>query len=534
MTPLWPDVERLLPRLLSQIDRDPTSPTFGCADRTWWHYKTRDFPSIILQQAGEAVWAAAEILDADPRSPGLRELAAASCRFWDERARRFGAFEEYYPYERGYPPLAFSTRSIARLVAVGAVDRSSVAAGLELAARQLTRRFEAEAANQQVAGLAACAWLHRLDPGLVSARDLDRIVDRTLRLQHPEGWLPEYGGPDTGYLTVALDCLWDAVDACGDERLVGAARGAVRYLDDIVGRLGGSPGMLNSRNTDYLLPYGVLRAARSTDDELALRGERLFAHVVRGLEGPDHPLHATDDRYLCHYTGLSWMRAAAEPAGNRIAVAGAGRPEPSAALATRIAGPVTLVEGAGLAFVSAGEVSLAVAVKKGGLLVGDVSGRALGDFGWTVRSGNQTAVTNWWSSSWEASVNDHQVRIVGSLVPVRRAASTPWRHLALRMVALVAGRRLIGLLKRRLIHREASGRWRLERTVTWTGDTVTVEDRIEGLQGSEEVERSPRASKRYVASADTYHREDLLAVQAERRERLSRAGSAVTIVTVYE
>ena len=45
--------ERLLgnvPRILSQLDRDPDSPTFGCFDRNYWHYKMRDFSSIVLQQ----------------------------------------------------------------------------------------------------------------------------------------------------------------------------------------------------------------------------------------------------------------------------------------------------------------------------------------------------------------------------------------------------------------------------------------------------------------------------------------------------
>ncbi len=42
---------RSLPRLLSLLDRDPFSPTFGCFDRPFWHYKTcTDFPSAIYQQ----------------------------------------------------------------------------------------------------------------------------------------------------------------------------------------------------------------------------------------------------------------------------------------------------------------------------------------------------------------------------------------------------------------------------------------------------------------------------------------------------
>ena len=46
---------RQLPRILTQICRDPNSSSFGCFDRNWWHYKIRDFPSVILQQAGLSI-----------------------------------------------------------------------------------------------------------------------------------------------------------------------------------------------------------------------------------------------------------------------------------------------------------------------------------------------------------------------------------------------------------------------------------------------------------------------------------------------
>ena len=52
--------DRALPRILTQACRDPGSPAYGCFDRNWWHYKIRDFPSIMLQQGGYAAWLAAE------------------------------------------------------------------------------------------------------------------------------------------------------------------------------------------------------------------------------------------------------------------------------------------------------------------------------------------------------------------------------------------------------------------------------------------------------------------------------------------
>ena len=93
-----------LPRLLTQVCRDPSSPHFGCFDRDWWHYRIRDFPSVILQQGGYALHLASQPGAQAEQREGLKKLAAAACRFWNGRATRRGAFEEYYPWEQGFPP----------------------------------------------------------------------------------------------------------------------------------------------------------------------------------------------------------------------------------------------------------------------------------------------------------------------------------------------------------------------------------------------------------------------------------------------
>ncbi|HEX6101938.1 MAG TPA: hypothetical protein VF031_02725, partial [Alphaproteobacteria bacterium] len=105
------------PRILTQLCRDATSPLYGCADRNWWHYKIRDFPSIILQQAGYAMHLAGRHPAWSADKAALDAVAAGSARFWNERAKKHYAFEEYYPWEQGYPPLAFSTLAMAKLAA---------------------------------------------------------------------------------------------------------------------------------------------------------------------------------------------------------------------------------------------------------------------------------------------------------------------------------------------------------------------------------------------------------------------------------
>ena len=50
MNPYIPIVLHLIPRILTNLDRDRDSPTFGCFDRNFWHYKVHDYSSGLLQQ----------------------------------------------------------------------------------------------------------------------------------------------------------------------------------------------------------------------------------------------------------------------------------------------------------------------------------------------------------------------------------------------------------------------------------------------------------------------------------------------------
>ena len=163
-TPLVTVAQRWLPRILTQVCRDPTSPLYGCADRNWWHYKIRDFSSIILQQAGYALHVAGRLPEWQQESPAFDALAAGSARFWNARAQRHYAFEEYYPWEEGYPPLAFATLAMAKLAHADVLTEEEIRPGLLRAMGQLRARFEDKAANQQVAGLAALAWADKVLP----------------------------------------------------------------------------------------------------------------------------------------------------------------------------------------------------------------------------------------------------------------------------------------------------------------------------------------------------------------------------------
>lgn len=529
-------VERLIPRLLTQVCRDPNSAAYGCFDRDWWHYRTKDFPSVILQQGAYTAWLAwgpggaawPGLAATGARTPPIRELVAAACRFWNARAVRQGAFEEYYPFEQGYAPLAFSTLAVAKLVQDGVVAPEEVAGGLRVAAKQLLERFEPDAANQQVAGLAALAWLRRVNPALVPEAAFAGIAGKTLALQTPEGWFTEYGGPDLGYLSVALDCLWDCCDATGDVRFRDSAAAGLRCIGRYVEPLGGGIGMHNSRNTDYILPYGLARFLREAGEE-----RQLAAHVLEILYGgaaeATHFLWSMDDRYLSHYAGHSLVRALP-----LMKAAGLGGRE--AAGERRIAPVDRVYDLAGHLLLAGGDrnYALIVSLKKGGILTAVGAGGTVSDYGWVVKRGRRQQVNHWWSDGWSWKRDGDRLEVRGRMIPCREYLSSSAKHTVLRLASLLLGRRLAAPLKRMLIAGARGGGCAFERIITMGTDSIIVEDRVKDVPRGAAVSRAPRASKRHVASADGFHPEDFQLAPGGQRECVSSmAGGVFTARTVY-
>ncbi|NJN87884.1 MAG: hypothetical protein HC881_18290, partial [Leptolyngbyaceae cyanobacterium SL_7_1] len=213
-----------LARVLTQMDRDPDSPTFGCFDRHYWHYKIRDFPSAILQQGIFTLEAVRRGHVQSNTPPQLLETwSVGAVQALGRQVSPRGAVDEYYPFERSYPAAAFGLYAIARVL----VDWQTIAPHLleqvvwqplQRLTRHLTRRIEQGAINQQAAALAGLALATQV-PALASAvNGLAAHADRLFQGQHSEGWFNEYGGPDFGYLTVTLDALTDYYDATKDAR----------------------------------------------------------------------------------------------------------------------------------------------------------------------------------------------------------------------------------------------------------------------------------------------------------------------------
>ncbi len=489
---------RQLPRVLTQMDRDPDSPTFGCFDRHHWHYKMRDFPSAILQQGAFTLEALRQGWLADAAEVS-EDWCAAAINALARQVDRRGGVDEYYPYERSFPAAAFGLWTATRLAADWQASAPHLLERLDWGplarlAQALAGRAEAEAANQQaaaLAGLALAAGLGRLG---IAPGDVEPHAARLLAAQHAEGWFPEYGGPDFGYLAVTLDALADYHDATGDPRALAAADRAIELLASMVGADGKLPSTLNSRNTDYVVPYGLARAA-ARSPRAAWLVETLFA----GAAEPAHFLATTDDRYHAHYVFASCVRAL--PHLERMLP-----PEPPPA-ATSVWLPGC---GAWVRWAPDRSWTAYVAARKGGLVrVHRRGAEPLVDNGWRLGRGRRLWTSNWWSDAWAVERDADAVTIRGRCHRAGFLVPRPWQHALLRLLAWGLGPRLLPWLRRRMIFRpRAAVGPPFERRVEISDAGVAVRDRIAAAAGLA-PRRAPRQNLRHVASADSFSPEEL-------------------------
>ena len=517
-------IKLILPRILTQVCRNKYSKNFGSFDRNWWHYKIRDFSSIILQQGAYTLSESIDFFNENEKD-SVKKIILASGKFWNKQACKKGAFEEYYPWEQGYPPLAFSSLAISKLVLNKIIPLSDVYNGLKISAKKLQSEFESEAANQQVAGLAALSIIKKIAPDLVSDYEFENLSNKTLNLQNSEGWFIEYGGPDLGYLSVTIDCLWDLYDITQDDKFFKSLTQAFKFIEKFVLLPSKGLGMFNSRNTDYIVPYGITRFLQY--DEFYCSAKNVINILFADLDNKNHFLHSIDDRYYCHYVGHSIVRSFKVISKfNNL----------DYTVENKI-NQKFMFNDCGYIFDLENDNSYSrlIAGKKGGIFYLRFNDFECYDFGWFFKKNHTLFTSHHWDREWKIIENPHLVQIDGYLKKYEEIVSTPFKHLSLRILSFLFGKKIISFLKEKIIFkRRNKSKIKFERKMQFFKSEVNVTDKVY-IDNSFKILRANRSSIRHVASADSFHYQDLNLIdnKIKRTQIIENKSNHVIIKTFY-
>lgn len=296
-----------MPRVLGLCDRHVGSPTLGCADRYYWHYKLLDIPNARFQEAGllfGLAWKADLPGNSFFGKQVVLDWARACWNYWLDSRNCGGSVNEVYPFERSFCATSFTAACFAETVALtggGNVWGEEIRKAAETFS-WLSENSNPEVGNQMAASLWALSAYSTItgDAKLLDAahKRLAEVAD----LVTLDGVLPEYGGLDVGYQTVSLSALCHAANHLEDSaELADIIARLEARLRQNVGPAGEVDAERNSRKTGYMYPFGLFAT-----------GSALLASLGEGIVG-DTVITPSwmDDRY-CIPLAIDYLRTAME------------------------------------------------------------------------------------------------------------------------------------------------------------------------------------------------------------------------------
>jgi len=293
--------ERHILRLLSQLDRNPLSPYYGCFHRDFWHYRmASDFPSAVFQMGALslALLYARTLNERGYRNRELRESLEAAVRFWASIQEKDGSFNEWYPHEHSHVATAFTTWGISEaLLAVPEEDRIPLlkiaGTAFRKAAAFLAKNVDTLAMNHTAGAIAALFNLHLLTGEDFYLKAMEKSRRALLSGQDPEGWYPEYGEFDAGYQSLSIFFLAQYWKKSGDVPIRESLARATSFLKHFVHPDGTVGGGYLSRDTAYLFRYGFFLLIPELRDAAFLLGNIRHEQTVT--------LDCVDDRYFLFF-----------------------------------------------------------------------------------------------------------------------------------------------------------------------------------------------------------------------------------------
>ena len=456
-----------VPRILSWIDRRQGSPTYGCSDRNYWHYKIVDFPCAMLQETALTLALLSTVNfkgNTYFRNVYIQELAKAQVKFWKKIQRNNGAFDEFFPNERSFSATAFTLYSTCMTVKLLNLENNEFQESTHKACTFLINYGDPGASNQVAAAIAAITIYAELFSDYSFDNSVEEMLNRLLESQSPEGWTPEYGGFDVGYQSITVSYLSDYISRKPNNRLSDKLLKMIEFLALFIHPDGTAGGEYGSRNTSFLVPYGFVFNSNKSNTSSA---------VVNNLFiSADSQINTfIDDRYICHFIIPSYLLAIKFISKNKIKF----NELPHEKLFS------TVFKESGLWIESRPDFYFICNTKKQGVfkIYGKKGQGVLSNSGYNIEiDSRRLAVTNWINNNASIINNKSGAQIKGSFFLVSNKLPNSFYHFTLRLLSYFFKKRLLPILKMYFILREKPIKGFFERSIKVSDKLIVVDDKI--------------------------------------------------------
>lgn len=492
-----------IPKILTLLDRNPHSPTYGCFDRNFWQYKIIDFPSGMAQ---EFVLPLALVyntsLPDNPfyQKPAIRDWVEAGILYAASSAHPDGSCDDYFPFERAGGAAAFSLLACIESYQELGLNNFTALKFFETRADWLAHHNESGRLTNHQALIVLCL---ELLTNLLQTNKWDKArvqrLERVLSWQNREGWFIEYEGCDPGYHTLTISCLAQIYQLRPDPRLKEALIKAVQLAAEFVHPDGSYGGEYTSRNTYNFFPHGFELVGEWFPDALQINNR-----ILVGLDNGLGSCYA-DDHIIGHHT-WNYLLAWRDFVENRPQIT----PPPQ--------GRVWLKE-ANILIERRQDTEMYLALNKGGVfkLFRD-NQLVVSDTQFSVQVKERGKVKNAIAhlvDSYSVKIGENQISIEGNLGWAKQKQMTTLNLMILRVVMFTIGRFFPNLirkiLQKVLITGKKNAPFKFRRSLEWHEGQWCVRDELkaQSWQGVIKVGIGGDQTSIYVVMSRTFQRGQL-------------------------
>jgi len=295
-----------IPRILSNMDRNPFSPTYGCCHRDYWLDKTSDFPDAVRQfgiQALAIVYKNEFPGNIYYKKKKILDWILAGLSFWSSIQHKDGSFDEFYPNERGWVgPTAFTT--YASIEALNLIKEDipketliKIKNSVRLASYFISKGESEEdhLANHHAMGCLTVWKAYKLLQDESLYIGYKQLWKNFLEYHNPnEGWSAEYDGIDPGYLSATISFLGKIYQDNKDKEIFEVCRKSIETCSYFVYPNGFYAGSMGSRNTLHFYTHGFEIFSKEIPIASSIKMKMLHALSQDKLVPPE----IMSDRYL--------------------------------------------------------------------------------------------------------------------------------------------------------------------------------------------------------------------------------------------
>lgn len=461
---------KYIPHLLELLDRSPVSPTYGCFDRNYWHYKATDFPAGMYESF---VLNLTLVYKHD--FPGniyfnnkrIRQYIEAALHFARVYSHDNGSNDDYYPNESALGSTTFSLYGCSESYLALGLNDPLLEDFFKKRAHFVSNKIESGTlANHHALAALALYNVYLITKDDKYKRASNLKITETLSYQSIEGCFKEYEGCDPGYLTFTIDFLAKYLEKNPEHtRVKEALERAVDFVFWTVHPDGSYAGEYGSRNTYHFLPAGFEILAKHFSKAAYIRNK-----FIESLKNQTRS-HIDDDRIFGHYV-YSFIQAYL--AHNEHSEA-----------EERTISYIKYFSDAGIYVYSNADTFFICSLFKGGVFKLFKNGHLIAsDCGLVITTTtDQISVSQVWNAKRYISVSEDATLVIrGTFYKNSSVLPSPWRQLAFRLFTLTFGkyfsRATRVILQKILILSKKEVPVRFERVITLKGSPIKISDTI--------------------------------------------------------